>query len=139
MINKIALMTTLLVMACIGLLMFLAFHYYGQTVSQAASLSTLTQQKKEAEFIVQSQGLSVGIFNQIAGATLNDQQTNQTASQRRQTIIKRVLQTAPCNLVPVAAAANDSLLNHYNAVRQSSRHTDTLRSARAVPAVSTAQ
>ncbi|CAM3484497.1 hypothetical protein ITX54_03615 [Rouxiella silvae] len=139
MINKIALMTTLLVMACIGLLMFLAFHYYGQTVSQAASLSTLTQQKKEAEFIVQSQGLSVGIFNQIAGATLNDQQTNQTASQRRQTIIKRVLQTAPCNLVPVAAAANDSLLNHYNAVRQSSRNTDTLRSARAVPAVSTAQ
>ena len=139
MINKIAVMTTLLVMACIGLLIFLAFHYYGQTVSQAASLSTLSQQKKEAEFIAQSQGLSVGIFNQIAGTTLNDQQANQTASQTRQTIIKRVLQTAPCNLVPVAAAVNVSLFNHYNAVRQRSRNTDTRKPASAVTAVSTAQ
>lgn len=124
MINKIAVVTTTLVLACLALLMFLAFHFYGKTVSQAASLTALNQREQEAALIIQSQATSVGIFNQIAGATLNDQRTSQTASQARQTIIKTVLQTAPCSLVPVAAAANDSLLDHYNTVRQSSSNPD---------------
>ncbi|EIC84007.1 hypothetical protein [Serratia sp. M24T3] len=97
------------------------------------------QQKKEAEFITQSQALSVGIFNTIAGATLDAQKTNASASQGRQTIIKTVLETAPCNLVLVPAAATDSLRDHYNAVRQSASNADTGQPAKSVPAVTHAK
>lgn len=45
MINKIAVITTALILATIGLLLALAFHYYGKTVSQARELVTLTQKK----------------------------------------------------------------------------------------------
>jgi surface polysaccharide O-acyltransferase-like enzyme len=132
MINKIAVITTLLILACIGLLMAIAFHFYGKTVSQEKALSSLTEQKNEAEFITQSQALSVGIFNQISGATLNEQKNNQAASQQRQTVIKTLLETAPCAVVSLPAAANDSLLNHYNAVRQDTRDANTGQSAGAV-------
>lgn len=135
MINKIAVITTLLILACIALLMAVAFHFYGKTVSQAAALTSLTEQRDQAEFITQSQALSVGIFNQIAGATLNEQRTSQTASQQRQTVIKTVLETAPCAVVAVPAAANDSLLNHYNTVRQGSRHANTGKPAGRVSAI----
>ncbi len=135
MINKIAVMTTVLILACIGLLLAVAFHFYGKTLTQATALAALTQQKEQAEFITQSQALSVGIFNQIAGATLNEQKSSQTASQQRQTVIKTVLATAPCAVVPVPAAANDSLLNHYNAVRQSSSNTHSGKPSGTVSAV----
>lgn len=136
MINKIAVITTLLILACIGLLMTAAFHFYGKTVSQAAALSSLTQQRDQAEFITRSQALSVGIFNQIAGATSDEQRSSMAASQQRQTVIKTVLETAPCAGVAVPAAANDSLLNHYNTVRQGSDHANAGKPAGRVSAIS---
>ncbi len=129
MINKIALFTTVIILACIGLLMAIAFHYFGKTVSQASALTALTQQKNEAEFIMKSQALSVGIFNQIAGAALNEQKANASASSDWQTVIKTVLETAPCAVVPIPTAANDSLLEHYNKTRQGAGNTDTGKSA----------
>lgn len=123
MINKIAVITTALILATIGLLLALAFHYYGKTVSQARELVTLTQKKNEAEFITKSQALSVGIFNQIAGATLNEQKANASASSDRQTVIKTILEAAPCAVVPIPVAVNDSLLEHYNTIRQGTRNT----------------
>lgn len=139
MINKIAVITTALILAIIGLLLALAFHYYGKTVSQASALTALTQQKNEAEFITKSQALSVGIFNQIAGAALNEQKANASASSDRQTVIKTLLETAPCAVVPIPAAVNDSLLEHYNTIRQGTRNTDTGQPAGAVRSLSAAK
>ncbi len=129
MINKIAVITTVLILAFIGLLMFIAFHFYGRAMSQQVAMTSLTQQKDQAEFITQSQALSVGIFNQIAGATLNEQKHSQATSQQRQTVIKTVLETAPCAVVAIPATANDSLLNHYHEIRQSPAHAHTSQSA----------
>ncbi len=139
MINKIAVVTTLLILAFITLLMAIAFHFYGKAVAQTTAIASLTQQKDRAEFITQSQALSVGIFNQIAGATLNEQKNTQAASEQRQTVIKTVLETAPCAVVPVPAAVNSSLLNHYNAIRQGSFDADTRKSAGKVSAVTPAR
>lgn len=139
MINKIAVITTLLILACIGLLMAIAFHYYGKTISQASALSTMAQQKNEAEFITKSQALSVGIFNQIAGATLNAQKANVSASQDRQVIIKTVLKTDACSIQSVPAAASSSLLSHYNAIRESADYADPGKLAKSVPARSAAK
>lgn len=125
MINKIAVTVTTVILAIIGLLMWIAFHFYGKTVTQLDAISNLTQQKNEAEFVTQTQALSVGIFNQIAGATLNAQKANVSASQDRQVIIQTVLKTDACALQPVPAAANSSVLQHYNEVRQGSGNANT--------------
>lgn len=125
MINKIAIILTAVIVLIIALLMWVAFHYYGKSVAQADSLATVVQQKNEAEFITKSQALSVGIFNQIAGATLDVQKANVSASQDRQVIIKTVLKADACALQPVPAAAAGSLLEHYNAVRKGSSNADT--------------
>jgi len=139
MINKIAVIATVLILTFISLLVFLAFHYYGKTVSQAADLSTAIQQQKEAEFITQSQALSVGIFNTIAGATLNVQKANVSASQDRQVIIKTVLKTDACAVQPIPTAAAGSLLEHYNAIRKGADNADTGQPAGAVPAITPTQ
>ncbi|MBF6637891.1 hypothetical protein LLS47_21285 [Rouxiella badensis] len=137
MADKIYRIATLVMLACMGLLMWIAFHYYGKSVAQADSLATAVQQKNEAEFITKSQALSVGIFNQIAGATLDVQKANVSASQDRQVIIKTVLKADACAVQPVHAAAAGSLLEHYNAIRKGSTNADTGKSAgtvRGIPA-----
>lgn len=137
MVDKIYRIVTLVMMVCIGLLMWIAFHYYGKSVAQADSLATAMQQKKEAEFITKSQALSVGIFNQIAGATLDVQKANVSASQNRQVIIKTVLKADTCAVQPVPAAAAGSLLEHYNSIRKGSSNADTGKptcTVRTVPA-----
>ncbi|WP_313472947.1 hypothetical protein [Rouxiella badensis] len=137
MADKIYRIVTLVMLACIGLLMWIAFHYYGKSVAQADSLATAMQQKKEAEFITKSQALSVGIFNQIAGATLDVQKANVSASQNRQVIIKTVLKADTCAVQPVPAAAAGSLLEHYNSIRKGSSNADTGKptcTVRTVPA-----
>ncbi|QII37497.1 hypothetical protein G3M83_07205 [Rouxiella badensis] len=139
MINKLAVTVTIIMLAMIGLLMFTAFHYYGKTVSQQAEISSATQAKDQAEFITQSQALSVGIFNTIAGATLNDQKNNKAASQAQQVIIQTVLQKEPCAVVIVPSAAADSLLTHYNAIRSGSGNANPGQSTGAVPAVAAAR
>jgi len=132
MADKIYRIATLMMLACIGFLMWIAFHYYGKSVAQADSLATAVEQKNEAEFITKSQALSVGIFNQIAGATLDVQKANVSASQDRQVIIKTVLKADACAVQPVSAAAAGSLLEHYNAIRQSTGNADTGKSVGAV-------
>lgn len=139
MINKIAVALTAIVLLIIALLMWAAFHYYGKSVSTADKLTAAVQQKNEAEFITQSQALAVTTFNTIAGATLNDQKADKTASQSRQVVIQTVLQTQPCAVVLVPAAATDSLRDHYNAVRQSASNADTGQPAKSVPAVANAK
>ncbi|MCC3705213.1 hypothetical protein LLR08_21930 [Rouxiella badensis] len=135
MINKIAIIFTAVIVLIIALLMWIAFHYYGKSVAQADSLATAVQQKNEAEFITKSQALSVGILNQIAGATLDVQKANVSASQDRQVIIKTMLKADTCAVQPVPAAAAGSLLEHYNAIRKGTSNADTGQPAGAVRAI----
>ncbi len=135
MINKIAVALTAIILLIIGLLMWMAFHYYGKTVAQSSSISTLTQQKNEAEFVTQSQALSVSIFNTVAGATLNAQHANTLDSKATQADIKNALANDTCAVVAVPASAADRLLKHYNAIRKSAGNTNTGQSAGGLPAV----
>ncbi|EIC82169.1 hypothetical protein [Serratia sp. M24T3] len=135
MINKTAIILTAVIMLMIALLMWAAFHYYGKSVSTADQLTTAVQQKKEAEFITQSQALSVGIFNTIAGATLNAQHANTLDSQATQADIKNALANDTCAVVAVPASAADRLLEHYNAIRKSAGNTNTGQPAGGLPAV----
>lgn len=135
--NYFRLVATITFALIIGVLLWAAFHYYGKTISQQSEISVATQAKNQAEFITKTQALSVNIFNTIAGATLDEQKTNVASSQARQVIIKTVLQTEPCAVVVVPAAANDQLLTHYNTIRSGAGNTDTSQPSPVVSAIST--
>lgn len=139
MVNKIAVALTALILAVIAILLWAAFHFYGKTISQQSEISVATQAKNQAEFITNSQALSVSIFNTIAGATLNEQHANTLDSQAAQTDIKAALAGDVCAPVVVPARANDRVLNRYNAVRQSAGNADTRQSPGSVSAVATAK
>lgn len=139
MINKIAVTLAALVLAVMISLVWVAFHFYGKAKDQAGTITTLTQQKNEAEFLSQSQAQTVGIFNTIAGATLNEQKANTATSQERQVIIKTVLKTEPCAVVPVPATAAGGLLDHYNAIRKGAGNADSGQSVKPVLDITTSR
>jgi hypothetical protein len=136
MINYFRLITTILLVLIISVLLWAAFHYYGKTITQQSEISVATQAKNQAEFITKTQALSVTIFNTIAGATLDEQKTNVASSQARQVIIKTILQTEPCAVVVVPAAANDQLFSHYNSIRSGAGNTDASQPSPVVSAIS---
>lgn len=135
MINKAMVIITAVFFLLVTLLTCTAFHYYGKSVSQADTLSTVTQQKNTAEFIAKSQALTVSIFNTIAGASLNEQHANTLESQAAQDDIKSGLAGDPCAPVVVPARSNNRVLDRYNSVRKSSGNADTSQPSPVVPAI----
>lgn len=131
--NRIAIVAVLLLI--IGILDWVAFHYYGKTISQQQEISVATQAKNSAEFTLNAQALAINIFNTIAGATLNEQHANTLDSQAAQNDIKAALAGDACAPVIVPARANDRVLDRYNAVRKSAGNADTSQPAGALPAI----
>jgi len=131
--TRIAIVAVLLLI--IGILDWVAFHYYGKTISQQQEISVATQAKNSAEFTLNAQSLAINIFNTIAGATLNEQHANTLDSQAAQNNIKAALAGDACAPVVVPARANDRVLDRYNAVRKSAGNTDTSQPAGALPAI----
>ena len=132
MINKIAVALTAMILLIFSVLLWISFHYYGKTVTQRDSITTLTQQKNEAEFITQTQALTVGIFNTIAQSTLDKQHANTLDAQTAQTDIKAAISGDACSAVVVPARAADRLLAAYNAVRKGSGNTNSGKSSATV-------
>lgn len=131
--TRIAIVAVLLLI--IGILDWVAFHYYGKTISQQQEISVATQAKNSAEFTLNAQALAINIFNTIAGATLNEQHANTLDSQAAQNDIKAALAGDACAPVVVPARANDRVLDRYNAVRKSAGNADTSQPAGALPAI----
>lgn len=133
--NWFRITVTALFAITIATLIWVAFHYYGKTISQQQEISVATQAKNSAEFTLNAQSLAINIFNTIAGATLNEQHANTLDSQAAQNDIKAALAGDACAPVVVPARANDRVLDRYNAVRKSAGNTDTSQPAGAVPAI----
>ncbi|WP_447868795.1 hypothetical protein [Rahnella aceris] len=133
--NWFRITVTALFAITIATLIWVAFHYYGKTISQQQEISVATQAKNSAEFTLNAQALAINIFNTIAGATLNEQHANTLDSQAAQNDIKAALSGDACAPVVVPARANDRVLNRYNAVRKGAGNTDTGQPAGALPAI----
>ena len=120
MINYFRLVTTILFALVIGVLLWSAFHYYGKTVAQQSEISVATQAKNQAEFITQTQALTVGIFNTLAGANINAKQTMRNDVATQIVAINKAVQGDPCAIQLVPPAAADSLRRQADSLRASS-------------------
>ncbi|MGV0084238.1 hypothetical protein EEAAV_10275 [Rahnella aceris] len=137
--NWFRIAVTALFAITIGTLIWVAFHYYGKTISQQQEISVATQAKNSAEFTLNAQSLAINIFNTIAGATLNEQHANTLDSQAAQTDIKAAIAGDACAPVVVPARANDRVLNRYNSVRKGAGNADPSQPVGAMPAIAAAK
>ncbi len=138
MINKIAVIASVVLVLLIGSTIYLSLHYYGRYQAQITANATLTQENQANAAAVQNQANLFNLFNTIAGTTLNEQSQNTVAGQGRETVIQTVIKTEPCAITVVPAAAADVLLDHYNQLRESAGNTDTGQPAGALPAAAAA-
>ncbi|WP_157032689.1 hypothetical protein [Erwinia typographi] len=113
----------------------LAGHYHNKALAAESATKQAVAEKNQAEAITGNVITAVNLFNDIAGATLNDQQANSLDSQAAQADISTALADDACAAVVVPAGANNRVLDRYNAVRKSASNTDTSQSANAVPAI----
>lgn len=87
--------------------------------------TTLTQEKSEAQMITSSVIATTNLFNDIARATQNDQQTAREDSEKRIVVIREAFKADECAARPVPADAVNSLRNHRNQIRSGASSGNT--------------
>jgi hypothetical protein len=133
MINKVAVVVTLILILLFGILGWAAFHYYGKYSVELKDNLSLMQDNADSALIISNQATLFNIFNTIAGATHDKQASNTAASQDRQVVIQTIIKTEACATVLVPAAASDVLLKHYNEIRKDAGDADPVQPDSAVP------
>ncbi|MEN4977558.1 exotoxin [Erwinia billingiae] len=103
---------------------------------QSSSKALLTQQneqlkqeKTSAEAITKNVLKATALFNDIAQATHDDNQSSNSDSEGRVVIIRQAIKGDPCAAQPVPAAAADQLRANRNKIRSGATGTDTHKPA----------
>lgn len=121
-INYLRIAITIIFALIIGVLLWVAFHYYGKTISQQSEISAATQAKEQAEFITKSQALTTGIFNTIAEANINAKQNIESDGEAQIVYITKAIKGDACTDKHVPAAAADSLRKYADKIRANSTY-----------------
>ena len=116
---------------------WVAFHYYGKSVSDEKELTQVKDNLAAAQFLVTSQASAAVAINKVAGDSINEQSSNKQEVVKTQVVIQKVLVTAPCAAVVVPAAASDSVLDKFREVSAGSASSNSSKPVSAVPAVTT--
>ncbi|HDL6510773.1 TPA: exotoxin [Yersinia enterocolitica] len=111
--------------AVIAALLVGVVYYHGQAVTKDAAITTVTDERDEAQRILNNQVRMVNIINDIAKANENDKQKIAQEGEARVVYIREAIKGDDCTnkLVPVAAA--DLLRKHANQIRSGATGTDT--------------
>lgn len=125
MVNKAAVIATLIIFALIGLLLALSFYFYGDSVEAKGKVSQLQSDNALQAQTVVTQVFNFQRSNQIANAAQQYAVQITGKSQEREIEYRTILKSEPtCNL-PVPTVISDSLYNYANRLRASAMHTDT--------------
>lgn len=125
MINKAAVIATLVIFGMFALIIWIAFHFYGKTISQQSEISTATQAKNQAEFVAENQSLTIGILNTIAEANINAKQTMRSDVEVQIVTMQTAVKDDACAVKPVPVAAADSLRRQADGLRKDSINATT--------------
>ncbi|HDL7364669.1 TPA: exotoxin [Yersinia enterocolitica] len=116
---------TAALIAVIAALLVGVVYYQGQSVTKDAAITTVTNERNEARFILSNQVRMVNIINDIAKANENDKQKIAQAGEARVVYIREAIKGDDCTNKPVPAAAADLLRKHANQIRSGATGTDT--------------
>jgi len=125
MINKVAVVVTILLALLISLLTWAAFHYYGKTTASAVTISQMQSDTAEQTTVIAKQSLDFQKYNDIAATALqNDKQSSATA-EVKQVEYRTILKKEPTCALNVPAAISDSLYDYANRLRAGAIHPDS--------------
>ncbi len=125
MLNKAAVIATLVIFGMFALIIWIAFHFYGKTITQQSEISTATQAKNQAEFVAENQSLTIGILNTIAEANINAKQTMRSDVEAQIVTIQAAVKDDACAVKPVPVSAANSLRRQADGLRQDSINATT--------------
>jgi len=125
MLNKVAVIATLIILALIGLLLALAFHFYGAFVEANAKVDQLQSDNALQAQTVATQAFNFQRSNQIARAAEQYAVQKTGKSQEREIEYRTILKSEPTCALPIPAGIADSLYDYANRLRASAMHSDT--------------
>lgn len=106
-------------------LVWLAFHYHGQSVEKDKTITTVTGERDVAQFTLGNYTTSVRIFNDIAKANEHEKNRISNNGEVRATAIKKDIAGDECAIRLVPTAAADLLRKHANQIRSGATGADT--------------
>ena len=126
MINKFAIMVTLLLALLISVLMWVAFHYCGKTAASAVTLSQMQSDTALQTTEIAKQSFDFQKFNDITAAALQNDKQNAATVEVKQIEYRTLLKKEPTCALDVPTAVSDGLYNYANRLRASALDANTL-------------
>lgn len=125
MINKVAVILTVIIALIIGLLTWVAFHYHGVAVTAQAENKTLSDQLVSQSAIVARQAADFQKFNSISATAGQVNTQAEAKSQEVEIEYRTILKNNPtCDLYIDAHIAN-GLYDYANRLRASAMYADS--------------
>lgn len=115
--NRVTAILAAVLIAIFTGLVWLAFHYYGQSVEKDKAIATVTGERDVAQFTLGNYTTSVRLFNDIAKANEDAKKQIILDSQRTKAGIKSDIANDGCANLFVPAGAIDRLRAHSNKIR----------------------
>lgn len=125
MVNKAAVIATLIIFALIGLLLALSFHFYGDSVEAKGKVSQLQSDNALQAQTVSTQAFNFQRSNQIASAAQQYGVQITGKSQEKEIEYRTILKSEPACDLPIPTVISDSLYDYANRLRASAMHSDT--------------
>jgi len=124
MINKAAVIVTILLTLLIGGITWAAFHYYGTTASSKVVISQMQSDTAEQSTVIANQALDFQKYNDIAAAALQNDKQNATTVEVKQVEYRTLLKKEPTCALNVPADIANGLYDYANRLRASALNTD---------------
>jgi len=125
MVNKAAVLATLIILALIGLLLALAFHFYGVSVEAKGKVSQLQSDNALQAQTVAKQAFNFQRSNQIASTAQQYAVQIAGKSQEREIEYRTILKSEPTCALPIPTDIANSLYSYAGRLRTSAMHPDT--------------
>jgi len=139
MINKAAVIATLIIFLLIGLLLALAFHFYGVSVEAKGKVSQLQSDNALQAQVVATQVFNFQRSNQITSAAQQYAVQITGKSQEREIEYRTILKSEPTCALPIPAGIANSLYDYANRLRSSAMYADSSQPVKAAVSATTSR
>ncbi len=139
MINYFRVCVTAIIVGFISVMIFLAFHFYGNSIEAKGQVSQLQSDNTLQSETISTQAFNFQRSNQIAGAAQQYAVQIIGESQEREIEYRTILKTEPTCALPIPADIANGLYDYANRLRSSAMYTDSSQPVKAAVSATTSK
>ncbi len=124
MINKFAVVATIILALLVGAITWAAFHFYGKTTVSAVTISSLQSNVSLQANEIDTQSQQFQDFNNSAATVLQSDQQNGASVEKTQIEYRTVLKTVPTCDLDIPDSIAGGLLSYTNRLRADALNAD---------------